>query len=174
VNAILLLFYYFFSIFNLRCRFYVLQCPRVLYVCMCWQTIQMNDMFRIHTPIIRSIGCWVAAYGFRHRVIGWVVVLRAAAQVVLYDADGAVQHDLRSASQDHHPSKNSVQKTICCNSTSNAPDDGRLARQHPLLVSLEFFIDIKSFRSHYGPGVDSVSNRNEYQEHFLGVKAAGA
>ena len=34
--------------------------------------------------------------------------------------------------------------------------------------------DIKSFRSHYGPGVDSASNRNEYQEHFLGVKAAGA
>jgi len=42
------------------------------------------------------------------------------------------------------------------------------------LVSFEFFIDIKSFRSHYGPGVDSDSNRNEYQEHFLGVKAAGA
>jgi len=35
-------------------------------------------------------------------------------------------------------------------------------------------IDIKSFRSHYGPGVDSASNRNEYQEYFLGVKAAGA
>jgi len=30
-----------------------------------------------------------------------------------------------------------------------------------------FFIDIKSFRSNYG------SNRNEYQEHFLRVKAAG-
>jgi len=42
------------------------------------------------------------------------------------------------------------------------------------LVSLEFFIDIKSFRSHYDPEVDSASNRNEYQEHFLGVKAAGA
>jgi len=39
------------------------------------------------------------------------------------------------------------------------------------LVSLEFFIDIKS---HYGPGVDSASNRNEYQGHFLGVKAADA
>ena len=26
----------------------------------------------------------------------------------------------------------------------------------------------------YGPWVDSTSNRNEYQEHFLGVKAAGA
>ena len=36
------------------------------------------------------------------------------------------------------------------------------------------FIDMKSFRSHYGPGVDSASNRNEYQEYFLGVKAAGA
>ena len=32
----------------------------------------------------------------------------------------------------------------------------------------------KSFRSHYGPGVDSASDRNEYQEYFLGVKAAGA
>jgi len=30
------------------------------------------------------------------------------------------------------------------------------------------------FRSHYGPGFDSASNRNEYQEHFLGVKAARA
>ena len=36
------------------------------------------------------------------------------------------------------------------------------------------FDDIKSFRSHYGPGVDSASNRNEYQEYFLGVTAAGA
>jgi len=32
-----------------------------------------------------------------------------------------------------------------------------------------FFVDIKSFPSHYGPGVDSASNRNEYQVHFLGV-----
>ena len=37
-----------------------------------------------------------------------------------------------------------------------------------------FFIYIKFFRLHYGPGVDSASNRNEYQECFLGVKAAGA
>ena len=33
-----------------------------------------------------------------------------------------------------------------------------------------FFIDIKSFRLHYGPGVETASNRNEYQEYFLGVK----
>jgi len=30
------------------------------------------------------------------------------------------------------------------------------------------------FRSHYGPGVDSPANKNEYQVYFLGVKAAGA
>ena len=50
-------------------------------------------------------------------------------------ADGAMHHphrthDLRSGSQDHHPSKTSVQKTICCNSTSNAPDDGRMYPKH--------------------------------------------
>ena len=31
-----------------------------------------------------------------------------------------------------------------------------------------------SFRPHCGPGVNSASNRNEYQEYLLGVKAAGA
>jgi hypothetical protein len=31
-----------------------------------------------------------------------------------------------------------------------------------------------SFRSHYGPGVDSASNINDYKEYFLVVKAAGA
>jgi len=40
------------------------------------------DMFRVHTPVIMSIRCWVAAYGFLHRVSGWVVVLKAAAWVV--------------------------------------------------------------------------------------------
>jgi len=37
-----------------------------------------------------------------------------------------------------------------------------------------FFIDRKSFRSHYGPGVDSACNRNEYQNYFLVAKADGA
>ena len=54
----------------------------------------------------------------------------------VYGVDGAARHhphrthDLRSGSQDHHPSKNSVHKTICCNSTSNAPDDGRMYPKH--------------------------------------------
>ena len=49
----------------------------------------------------------------------------------------------------------------------------KVAGSIPASVS-GFFIDTKSFRSHYGPGVDSASNINENQEHFLGVKAAGA
>ena len=35
-----------------------------------------------------------------------------------------------------------------------------------------FFIDIKSLRSHYGPGFDSASNRCEYQKYFLGGKGS--
>jgi len=41
------------------------------------------------------------------------------------------------------------------------------------MVSLEIF-HWQSFRPNYGPGVNSASNRNEYQEYFLRVKAAGA
>jgi len=57
----------------------------------------------------------------------------------VFGADGAVQvvrnhlHSklgLRSDSQDHYPSKNSVQKTICCNSISKAPDDRRMYLKH--------------------------------------------
>jgi len=48
--------------------------------------------------------------------------------------------------------------------------DQKVAGSIPAGVS-GFSIDIKSFRSHHGPGVDSASNRKEYQEYFLGVKA---
>jgi len=48
----------------------------------------------------------------------------------------------------------------------------KVAGSIPAGVS-EFFIDIKSFRSHYGPGFDSASNGNqEYHEYLLEVKAA--
>ena len=60
-----------------------------------------------------------------------------------------------------------AQRLRCC------ATNRKVAGSIPAGVSW-FFIDIKSFRSHYGPGVDSDSNRNEYQEYFLGVKAAGA
>jgi len=42
----------------------------------------------------------------------------------------AVDEASRVMAEDHHPSKNSVQKTVCCNSTSNAPDDGRMYPKH--------------------------------------------
>ena len=47
----------------------------------------------------------------------------------VYSADGAVPSHgtIRTV---HHSSKNSVQKTICCNSTSNAPDDGLMYTKH--------------------------------------------
>jgi len=59
----------------------------------------------------------------------------------VYGADVAQKHphrtrDLHRGSQEHHPSKNSVHKTICCNSTFNAPDDGRM---YPNQVELRIY-----------------------------------
>jgi len=50
--------------------------------------------------------------------------------------------------------------------------NGKVAGLIPADVS-GFFIDIISFRLQYGPGVDSASSGNEYQEYFLEVKLAG-
>ena len=44
-----------------------------------------------------------------------------------------------------------------------------MVRSH--LVSLGIFFDINSFQSHYEPGIDSASSRNEYQEYFMGGKS---
>jgi len=41
------------------------------------------------------------------------------------------------------------------------------------VVSLGFSVTY-AFRPFCGPGVDSAPSENEYQEHLLGVKAAGA
>ena len=41
------------------------------------------------------------------------------------------------------------------------------------VVSLDFSVTY-SFEPYCGPGVDSARGENEYQEHFLGVKAASA
>jgi len=60
-----------------------------------------------------------------------------------------------------------VQWLRCC------ATNRKVAVSIPAVVS-GFFMDIKSFRSHYGPEIDSASNRNEYQGYFLRVKAAGA
>ena len=49
---------------------------------------------------------------------------------------------------------------------------GRSQDRSPV-VSLDFSVTY-SFRPYHGPGVDSAPSENEYQEHFLEVKAAGA
>ena len=68
----------------------------------------------------------------------------------------------------HEKTGTAVAQWLMCCATNR-----KVAGSIPAGVS-GFFIDIKSFRSHYGPGVNSASNRNEYQDYFLGVKAAGA
>jgi hypothetical protein len=40
------------------------------------------------------------------------------------------------------------------------------------LSHMDFSLTL-SFRPQYGPGVESASSRNEYQEYFLGVMTAG-
>ena len=49
---------------------------------------------------------------------------------------------------------------------------GRSRVRFPV-VSLDFLVTY-SFRPYNGPGVDSAPSENEYQEYFLGVKAAHA
>jgi len=69
--------------------------------------------------------------GLESRCVGRVY----GADGARHHADGAVHHpyrthDLHNGSQDHHPSTNTVHKTICCTSISNAPDDWRMYRKH--------------------------------------------
>jgi hypothetical protein len=68
--------------------------------------------------------------------------------------------------------KDSGARCWWCSGLGTALQTGRSRVRFPM-VSLEFFIDI-ILPAHYGPGVDSTSNRNWYQEYFLRVKAAGA
>jgi len=58
--------------------------------------------------------------GLESRCVGRVYVGNGAA----HDNHPHRTRNLRSDCQDHHPSRNSVQKTVRYNSTSNAPDDG--------------------------------------------------
>jgi len=79
-------------------------------------------MFRAYVLIIRRSKLYCAASGIFTPVGGRLVHrLRE---------ESPVTHDPRSGSQDHHSSTNWVQKTIRCNLTSSAPDDGRVCPKH--------------------------------------------
>ena len=58
------------------------------------------------------------------------------------------------------PLRTAVAQWLRCCATNR-----KVAGSIPAGVS-GFFFDIKSYRSHYDPGVDSASNKNEYQEYF--------
>jgi hypothetical protein len=44
----------------------------------------------------------------------------------------------------------------------------KVGGSNPDVVKLEFFKFALPFQTHYGPGVDSVSNRNKYHESYWG------
>ena len=48
----------------------------------------------------------------------------------------------------------------------------RQSRDRFPMVSLDFSVT-HSFQPYHGPGLDSAPSDSEYQEHFLGIKAAG-
>jgi len=57
--------------------------------------------------------------------------------------------------------------------------DSRLGRHEDctmtnVILILFFLLLLLLFRPHCGSGVDSASNRNEYQEYFLGGNSVGA
>jgi len=66
--------------------------------------------------------------GLESRCVGRVCGVDGAERVARHHLHRT--HGLRSGSKDHRPSKNSVQKTIYFNSTSNAPGDGRMYSKH--------------------------------------------
>ena len=73
----------------------------------------------------------------------------------------------------YYISNNSYMGTVVAQCLRCCATNWKVASSIPAGV-IVISIDIKFFQSHYGLGVDSTSNKNEYLEHFLGVKAAGA
>jgi len=56
--------------------------------------------------------------------------LESRCVVRAYGADGARQHPHHTQRPTQQLSKTQCRQTICCNSTSNAPDDGRMYLKH--------------------------------------------
>ena len=55
----------------------------------------------------------------------------------------------------------------------HVPEDSNLHNYHKNLKPYVLHVLGKFFWLHYDPKVDSASNRYEYQQYFLGVKAVG-
>jgi len=63
--------------------------------------------------------------GLESRCVGRVCGVDVAVRL-----ESCVQCGCCHATEVAHPSKNSLHKTICCNTTSTAPDDGRMYPRH--------------------------------------------
>ena len=94
----------------------------------------------------------------------WVIMRR-----VLIISDRCFETTYQSHPQEFKNPKESLWGTAVAQWLRCCATNRKVAGSIPDGIS-GFFIDIKPFRSHYGPGVDSASNRNEYREHFLGGK----
>jgi hypothetical protein len=62
--------------------------------------------------------------------------------------------------------RGNIQIYMLCNSNKG----GHAVQAGKARVQVPMRWNFLSFQPHYGPGVDSASNRNEYQESFWGVK----
>ena len=96
----------------------------------CWITLHVSGVHRSHIRSTWNCSCslWYRSYYMGSKLLqewpkedDWGRMARHHPHRT---------HDLRSCYEDHHPSKNSVQQTIRFNSTSNAPDDGRMYPKH--------------------------------------------
>jgi hypothetical protein len=83
----------------------------------------------------------------------------------LYRSQFVIGHVIYNGYLDHHYTVAQLVEALCYKPECRGFD----SRWCHWKFSLTY-----SFQSHSGSGVDSASKINEYQEYFLGVKAAGA
>jgi len=126
-------------------------------------TLHVSDGLSVHHHQYKTVNtatdicqtdtadCWQSEYLFDVSIS--LLAYHAVSQLIIY----TTVYNIGTA----------VRQWLRCCSTIR-----KVAGSIPAGVNV-LFIDIKSFRLHPGPGVDSASNRNDYQEYFLGLKAAG-
>jgi len=121
-------------------------------------------------PVYIALKICVSRRACLETMLEWEVVQPAAQSLYRLKGSAFPIHHLSSQIETlQHENGNWRRARSDVVSWRTAPQAGSSRVQFPM-GSLEIFIDIKSFWSHYVPGVDSASNRNEYQEYFLGGK----
>ena len=103
-----------------------------------------STCFEHYVLIIRRSKLYFTSYGIISPVGGRPVHrLRGDSSLNLCTCRAQIErgvpnrtHNPRSGSENHHPSTDWMQKTICCNLTFSAPDDGRMRPKHVELKEL--------------------------------------